>query len=453
MKPFSEIGELVEQKVISLQTGPFGSQLHSYDYIENGVPVVPTEGIQGGRLDHSVLPKISAEKASELSRHKLLVGDVLFARRGAQATGKTARVRDNEAGFICGTGAIRARIHGEAVLNRDFFAWFLTTPDTVAWIREQAIGATMPNLNPGIIKRIEVPLFPLSEQREIASILGALDDKIELNRKTAATLEEMARALYRSWFVDFDPVHAKASGRTPSHMDATTAALFPDSFGEDGLPEAWEWHTFEDLYTVLETGRRPKGGVSEISKGVPSIGAESIKRVGVFDYGKTKFVPRDYFEGMKKGKLADGDVLVYKDGGKPGELRPAVSYVSEGFPFSEACINEHVFRVRVKEELGQHIAYLALSEEHCMWQMRELATGVAQPGLNQSAMKALATILPDDPVLLTAFTKLVQPLLDGCNEKAVESQTLATLRDALLPRLMSGELRVGAAHEQVEEVV
>ncbi len=93
---------------------------------------------------------------------------------------------------------------------------------------------------------LKISLPPIKEQREIAEVLGALDDKIEVNRKTAAVLEEMARALFRSWFVDFDPVHAKAQGRSPAHMDPATAALFPDRFGEDGLPEGWSAEPFID---------------------------------------------------------------------------------------------------------------------------------------------------------------------------------------------------------------
>ena len=100
---------------------------------------------------------------------------------------------------------------------------------------------------------------------------------------------------------------------------------------------------------------------------------------------------------MKKGRVSEGDILIYKDGGKPGELRPAATYVSGDFPFKEACINEHVFRVRLNEDLGQHFGFLALSSDHCMNQMRELATGVAQPGLNQSAMKALSFLMPANP--------------------------------------------------------
>lgn len=315
-----------------------------------------------------------------------------------------------------------------------------------------AAGAAQPILNKTEFGKVVIDFPPLPEQREIAAILGALDDKIELNRKTAATLEAMARALYRSWFVDFDPVWAKTEGRTPAHMDEATAALFPDSFGDDGLPLGWSWSEFAEFYEVLETGKRPKGGIKDTPDGVPSIGAESIKKIGIFDFGKTKRIPREFFNDMRKGHLSDGDILIYKDGGKPGELRPAVTYVSEGFPFREACINEHVFRVRLGKELGQHFGFLTLSDESCMNQMRELATGVAQPGLNQSAMKSLSFIKPHQTEILSLFNALTQPLLDGCNEKANESQALASIRDTLLPKLMSGELRVREAQELVEEV-
>jgi len=335
-----------------------------------------------------------------------------------------------------------------------YFLYQYLSPDYQQFIASRTVhGATVDRLLLKDFPNFEFPLPPISEQREIAAVLGALDDKIEVNRKTAATLEAMTRALYRSWFVDFDPVHARNQGKAPAHMGQATAALFPDRFGDDGLPEGWEWETFENYYTVLETGKRPKGGIREVEDGVPSIGAESIKQIGFFDFGKTKFIPRAYFEAMRKGHLADGDILIYKDGGKPGELRPAATYISKAFPFDEACINEHVFRVRVAEELGQHFGFLALSSDHCMYQMRELATGVAQPGLNQSAMKALSFLKPSEPKIIDALNALVGPLLDGCNEKAKENQTLASLRDTLLPKLMSGELRVGAVREQVEEVI
>ena len=232
-------------------------------------------------------------------------------------------------------------------------------------------------------------------------------------------------------------------------MDSATAALFPDRFDEDGLPEGWAWELLGPYYDVLETGKRPKGGVVAGGLGIPSIGAESIRRIGHFDYGKTKVVPEEFFTAMKKGKIVDGDILVYKDGGKPGELRPAVTYVSGGFPFKTACINEHVFRVRLRSPLSQYFGHGMLSSMQGLWQMAELATGVAQPGLNQQAMKAIRFVLPRETGLVQAYDNVAGRWLDRCNSLSRESRTLAALRDALLPRLMSGELRVPEAEEAI----
>ena len=388
---------------------------------------------------------ISYEQAKALKAYIHKRGAVAFAKIGVALT--TNRRRRITRPLVLDNNMMSAEPFEEK-LDESFAYFLLSTID----FNEVSSGSALPYLTVSGLSDIEVSLPPLAEQREIASILGTLDDKIELNRRMAATLEEMARALYRSWFVDFDPVKAKAEGLPPAFMDEATAALFPVRFGDDGLPEGWVWETFENHYTVLETGKRPKGGITEVEDGVPSIGAESIKNIGSFDFGKTKFIPRDFFEGMKKGRLSEGDILIYKDGGKPGELRPAATYISKGFPFDEACINEHVFRIRVTENLGQHFGFLALSSDHCMSQMRELATGVAQPGLNQSAMKALLFVNPSDSRIILSFNRMVSTLLDGCNERAKENQTLATLRDTLLPKLMSGELRVGEARDQVEEV-
>src|SRR2546428_4744719 len=144
----STIDDLCEAGVVELQTGPFGSQLHAYDYLADGVSVVPTEAIRGRRIDHSVLPKISPAKAQVLARHRLQPGDILFARRGVQATGHIGCVREAENGFICGTGAIRLRIspeHGE--VEADFLSHVLAARASVEWFKFHAIGATMPNLN------------------------------------------------------------------------------------------------------------------------------------------------------------------------------------------------------------------------------------------------------------------------------------------------------------------
>ena len=191
------IGELCDAGVAELQTGPFGTQLHAYDYVGDGVPVVPTEAIRNRQIDHSVLPKISSGKAEELKRHRLESGDILFARRGVRATGHIGCVRPAEDGFLCGTGVIRLRVKkNDDSVSPDFLSHVLANPVSVEWFKFHAIGATMPNLNEGIIRSFPLQIPPLPEQRAIARILGALDDKIELNRRMNETLEAMAQAIF-----------------------------------------------------------------------------------------------------------------------------------------------------------------------------------------------------------------------------------------------------------------
>ncbi|WP_404363308.1 restriction endonuclease subunit S [Corallococcus coralloides] len=297
----------------------------------------------------------------------------------------------------------------------------------------------------------KLPLPPPVVQGQIAASLGALDDKIDLNRRMNQTLEAMAQALFRSWFVDFDPVRAKAEGRQPEGMDAETAALFPSRLVDSGLgeiPEAWQIASLGGLVDELETGSRPKGGVAGIVEGVPSVGAESVTRIGEYDYGKVKRVPRAFFEGMRKGKLRSWDVLLYKDGGRPGEFEPKASLVGEGFPFEEMAINEHVYRLRADHHLTQSFLYLLLSSETVKEELRRRGTGVAVPGLNSTALRTMPVLRPTGPVL-RAFDSTASVLLRKILVTSKESRDLATVRDLLLPKLLSGEIRVGDAEVQL----
>ena len=330
------------------------------------------------------------------------------------------------------------------------FLYFVTRSQLFrSQVKAFSTGSAQPQLPIRDIVKINIPIPPLPEQRAIAHVLGTLDDKIELNRRMNETLESMARALFKSWFVDFDPVRAKMDGRwrpgeslpgLPAHL----YDLFPDHLVDSELgpiPEGWEVRRLGDCLTTLESGNRPKGGVSGIAEGIPSVGAESIERVGAFDFSKTKYVSRKFYASMKRGVVQDGDVLIYKDGGRPGELLPAVTYASHNFPFDEFCINEHVFRVRASR-FSQQLLYCYLTTQEAFWQMRELATGAAQPGLNRGAVESIPVKMPSDTRLLKACEEQIGSLLDRCNVNALKSHALSQTRDTLLPRLVSGEMKV-----------
>lgn len=370
--------------------------------------------------------------------------------------GENLRTRQTPIAFMA-TGKFWVNNHAHIVKGNDraltrFLCYALADTDISGYLS----GSTMPKLTQGNMNRIPVLTPPLSVQERIVEILGSLDDKIDLNRRMNETLEAMARRLFKSWFVDFDPVHAKAalrreqpklsngdlSRRALPNMAPEIAELFPDSFENSTLgliPKGWKVQTLDAGLSVLETGSRPKGGVKHIESGVPSVGAESIVGIGRFDFGKTKYVPEEFFNAMNRGHIEDRDVLLYKDGGRPGEYEPHVSMFGGGFPFARFCINEHVYRLRTNDLLTQEFLYFWLTSEGPMEEMRVKGTGVAIPGLNSTAVKSLATLLPEQRVV-AAFTHAIGPKVSAIFTNCSKSKVLAGLRDKLLPRLLTGDV-------------
>jgi type I restriction enzyme S subunit len=319
-----------------------------------------------------------------------------------------------------------------------YLFWLLRTPQYREYCRARAIGTT--NLSLSRDDFLAFPVPPLTERRHaLVRLLETLEAKIELNHRMNRTLESVARAIFKSWFIDFDPVHRKLERGSPTFM-IDAAGLFPSTMAPSALgaiPEGWRVSTVRDAAAELEAGSRPVGGVSEITDGVPSIGAESIVGIGQFDFAKTKRVPPDFWAGMRRGHVQSRDVLVYKDGGRPGMFEPHVTLFGDGFPFDVCCINEHVYRLRVSDDLSQAYIYLSLSSNLAMSEMRERGTGVAIPSLNSTAFGSVPVLVPSRPVV-QRFTQIVEPLLGAILGNAKESRTFSLTRDVLLPKLLSG---------------
>ena len=306
-----------------------------------------------------------------------------------------------------------------------------------------ATGGAQQNLSGELIKgfTFDFPTFP--EQMVIGKTLWQIDEKIEKNRRTSKTLEEIAQTIFKAWFIDFDPVKAKMAGEKPVGMDDATAALFPDSMDDSELgpiPASWVAKPLFDFKLEIESGARPKGGVKGIEHGVPSIGAESINGLGVFDFSKTKYVSEEFFQKMNKGKPKDFDVLLYKDGGKPGEFKPRVGMFGLGFPFARYAINEHVFLLRSRE-LGPAFLYFWIRMERTLDILRNRGIKAAIPGINQQDVGSIP-VLWSNPELISKFNELCTPYLELILTLASESLQLARIRDSLLPRLISGELQI-----------
>jgi type I restriction enzyme, S subunit len=413
-------------------------------YAENGHPMVRVVDVKYGALNLNNTRKVSDEVYTEFSRrYEPEIDDIIITRVGSY--GISALVKDINFCLGQNTAAIKPKI------NKRFLYYALNSPSLKRQIEYSTVGSTQRTLSLKAIGNLKIPRFEEQYEDLIAEVLSCIDDKIENNRRMNETLEDMARVIFKSWFVDFDPVHAKAEGKQPAHMDAETAALFASSFGEDGLPEGWRYTKLEEILDELETGYRPKGGVRGITEGIPSVGAESINGLAHFEMSQLKYVPLDFFKSMKRGHVKDKDVLLYKDGGKPGQFKPKVAMYGRGFPFAEYCINEHVYRIRSIEPFCQSFLYLFLCSDSATIEMKNRSTGAAVPGLNSTALKSVPISLPSDSVA-NAFLVTVEPYIDKALTNAAECQTLAQLRDTLLPKLMSGEIRVKDAEQEVEAI-
>ena len=431
------IGDLCNAGVAELQTGPFGSQLHAHDYVEHGISVVPTEAIRGRRIDHTVLPKVSPTKAEELARHRLKPGDILFARRGVQATGHIGCVREAEDGFLCGTGAIRLRIkERDGDISGDFLSHVLANPASVEWFKFHSIGATMPNLNEGIIRSFPLAVPPLPEQRAIAHILGTLDDNIELNRGMSETQEAMARALFKSWFVDFDPVRAKAEGRDPG-LPRPLADLFPSRLVDSELgeiPEGWEVKSLDQIARFLNGLALQKYPPVD-HRTLPVIKIAQLRTGNTTDADRASAdLDADYV-------VKDGDILFSWS----GSLECALWAGGEG------ALNQHLFKV-TSATYPRWLCYLGVHAH--IDDFRHIAAGKATTmGHIQRHHLSDAMIVVPPNQLLGAMNEHLEPLIESLWKREVESRTLAALRDTLLPKLISGEVRVGTGTRDERERV
>ena len=407
-------------------TGPFGSALHSHEYVSDGVAVVPTEAVSDGRLDFTKFPYVTPSKAQALKRHKLRKGDLIFARRGAQACGKSALVRDEANGAIAGTGVIVARVLNQERLDPEYFAYAAGSPDSVAWLKHHAIGATMPNLNSSVIASLRIPLPDLYEQKKVVEVLKSIDDKIELNRRMNQTLETIARALFKSWFVDFDPVRAKAEGRDtglPEHL----ADLFPDRFVDSELgeiPEGWTEGALEDLAVLNPESWSKKAHPCDVDY----VDLSNTKN-GVVE--QTQEFEWDSAPSRARRVLRKNDTIM-------GTVRPGNR--SYAFIASDGLTGSTGFAVlRPKEVFNRYFIYSVAVSEANIERLAHLADGAAYPAVRPEAVSSTECVIPNRNVL-KAFDDLVDPLRVACASNEQSSGTLSGLREALLPKLLSGKL-------------
>jgi len=310
-----------------------------------------------------------------------------------------------------------------------FFYYLLRTID----FNEIVVGTALPYLNIGDLKRIAVTLPSPKQQQAIACILGTLDDKIELNRRMNETLEGMARVLFKAWFVDFDPVRAKAAGQKPSGLKPEIAALFPDSFEPSELgeiPKGWS------IGTIGELCEKPQYGFTASAReepiGFKFLRIKDINKLAWINWSTVPFCEIEPSD-LEKYRLHIGDILIARmaDPGHSAIIEEQV----------EAVFASYLIRFRLKDNAyTRYTQYWLRSKEY--WDLvTSRGAGTTRASLNAHVLSSFQLIVPPKPIA-SAFGVITNGLRDKILLAVNESVALAALRDTLLPKLISGELRV-----------
>ena len=358
--------------------------------------LVTSKNLLGGLLSLDNAHYISSSDAAEIDkRSKVDQWDVLFSMIGT--VGEVAIIREAPDFVIKNVGLFKTQ-GNESLAN--WIYYFFRSRNGRNEIRARLKGTSQQYISLGELRNFPIPCPPLATQRRITSVLSNYDSAIANCRRQIALLEEAAMRLYKEWF--------------------------RDGKGEN--------KTLGDLIVEIESGSRPRGGA--VKSGIPSIGAEKIDGIGNYDYTGEKFVSREYFDRMKRGKIQDEDILLYKDGAYCGK----VSMVLDGFPHKEAATNEHVFILRT----DRHSAFLYcfLRQRKSFELLNKLACNkAAQPGLNQQDVLGVKIAIPpqDD---MGSFENKVMPIMHTIAFLANQIRALTEARERLLPKLMNGEIAV-----------
>ena len=432
--PTKSIDELKAKSRAAIAIGPFGSRMKSDCYVSSGVPVLRGTNISDTRDLIGELVYISPEKAEEVQSSIIFADDLFFPHRGS--IGLVGIVPQNGAPRYVQSSSMMKLTCDRSQVEPLYLFYFFRSAQGRQELLKNASTVGTPGIGQPLssLKAIRVPYPPLAEQKAIAQILGALDDKIELNRRMNATLEAMARALFQSWFVDFDPVRAKLDGRQPASLDADTAALFPAHFQDSPLghiPQGW---TIEPVGEVADC----------VGGGTPSTAEPKFWEGGTHHWT----TPKDFSSLQApilidtNRKITDAGIAKISSGLLPaGTLllssRAPVGYLA--IAAMPVAINQGFIAIKCNERASN---YFMLN--WCQVNMAEIesrATGTTFAEISKQNFRPILVVLPPRE-LMVAFTEKVTPLYAEITANLHQSRNLATLRDALLPKLLSGELAI-----------
>ena len=422
----------------------------------NGVVVLRNQNIKGGRLDLSS-PSYTDEEhyQGRVKRAKPQTGDLVITREAPM--GDVCQIPE---GLRCCLGQRQVLLRPDPKkVDGRFLLFALQSPyiqDQIGW--NEGTGSTVSNLRIPVLEALKIPTPSMDLQVEISITLGALDDRITLLRETNATLEAIAQTLFKSWFVDFDPVRAKTEGRAPDGMDEATAALFPDGFEESELglvPSGWRLVPFGQL--LCHTIGGDWGSDAPDDKNDARVAIIRGTDIPDLQSGANSRVPVRYTSQKKLAtrKLEDGDIVLEVSGGSKDQPTGRSLYLTAGLLGQFDCPVEpasfcRLLRPNSKDIgvlLGQHLTYIYAQGK--TWEYQNQSTGIANFQTTHFLETELVAV-PSDDVLVT-FAEAIRPMVDRAH--LTQIQELATLRDTLLPRLISGQLRLPEAQELMAEAM
>jgi len=410
--------------------GPFGSRIKAENFVTEGVPVIKGGNLNGD-LDSSSFDFLTPEKAAELSTSIARRLDLVITHRGTLGQVGIIPPNSRYPEYIVSQSQLKLSFD-QAKVNPYFIYYFLRSSVGQRRLLANTSQVGVPAIAQALtsIRNIRVPLPSLKEQDSIVDALRLLDDRIALLRASNATLEAIAQAMFKSWFVDFDPVHANAKGRAPEGMSEATAALFPDSFEESELglvPRGWKVRGISQT-CELGRGSSPRPIQKFLGGDVPWIKiADATASEGMFVFETKEMIVK---EGVKNSVVVQPGDLIMSNSASCGITV---------FVELDGCIHDGWLYFKNYQHISKNFLFFWLRKiaDHLV----HIADGSVQKNLNIALVSSQKILCPSSEVL-QSFETIADPLLGRIRENCIQAQTLATLRDTLLPRLISGQLRL-----------
>jgi type I restriction enzyme S subunit len=406
--------------------------------VDSGIPLITAKIVKNGTIENPTEFISPDDYQGWMRRGFPRTGDVLLTTEAP--LGQVAQLDTDRVALAQRVVALRGK---KDVLDNTFFKYLLQSSDVQDQLKSRASGTTVLGIKQSELRKINLALPTMDEQRAIAHILGTLDDKIELNRRMNETLEAIARALFKSWFIDFDPVRAKAEGRDP-RLHKHLVHLFPDSFEDSELgqiPNRWSVMPFSETVEIIGGGT-PKTSNAEYWNGeVPwfsVVDAPSEADLWVVDTEKKITEPG--IENSATRLLPVGTTIITARG-TVGRMALV------GVPMA---MNQSCYGLRGREDSRDFFTYFTTRE--LVERLQQHAHGSVFDTITRETFTRIFVLVPPSE-LVTEFEVRITPTMERVRAAVFESNNLKVLRDTLLPKLISGELRVKDAGRFVERVI